>query len=41
MPLQLNKQQSDLFDFVKKSHGDQKRKYTGEPYWNHLKNVPT
>ncbi|WP_334436931.1 HD domain-containing protein [Bradyrhizobium sp. AZCC 1610] len=26
-------------DFAKTAHGDQKRKYTGEPYWHHLKEV--
>lgn len=39
MGLQLSKKQSDLFDFVKMSHGEQKRKYTGDPYWTHLKSV--
>lgn len=28
-----------LLEFVKQKHGDQKRKYTGEPYWHHLTNV--
>lgn len=28
-------------EFVSYWHGDQKRKYTGEPYVNHLKNVYT
>lgn len=32
----LTPQQSYLFDFVKHQHGDQVRKYTGEPYYNHL-----
>ena len=26
-------------DFAKAAHGDQKRKYTGEPYWTHLVRV--
>lgn len=25
-----------LIEFVKQWHGEQKRKYTGEPYFNHL-----
>jgi GTP diphosphokinase / guanosine-3',5'-bis(diphosphate) 3'-diphosphatase len=25
--------------FAKNAHFDQKRKYTGEPYWNHLHEV--
>ena len=28
--------QISMLEFVIKSHGDQKRKYTGEPYWKHL-----
>lgn len=28
-----------LFEFVIAQHGNQKRKYTGEPYWVHLRNV--
>ena len=28
-----------LLEFVKHWHGDQVRKYTGEPYWHHLVNV--
>jgi guanosine-3',5'-bis(diphosphate) 3'-pyrophosphohydrolase len=35
----LTDRQSRLFDFVKESHGDQKRKYTGAPYWIHLLSV--
>lgn len=31
--------QTLLLEFVKEYHGDQKRKYTGEPYWHHLLNV--
>jgi (p)ppGpp synthase/HD superfamily hydrolase len=26
-------------EFAKVAHGDQKRKYTGEPYWHHLQSV--
>jgi (p)ppGpp synthase/HD superfamily hydrolase len=25
--------------FAKEAHGTQRRKYTGEPYWHHLRNV--
>lgn len=32
----LNDQQLALLEFVKQKHGNQKRKYTGEPYFNHL-----
>lgn len=28
-----------VLEFAKKCHGDQKRKYTGNPYWYHLKEV--
>lgn len=35
----LTDQQLALFDFVKLKHGDQKRKYTNEPYYHHLVNV--
>ena len=35
----LNSQQLQILEFAKKWHGDQKRKYTGEPYWYHLVNV--
>lgn len=35
----MENRQKLLWDFVVKSHGDQVRKYTGEPYTNHLKNV--
>ncbi len=31
--------QSKLFELVKQYHGDQKRKYTGEPYYTHVFNV--
>ena len=26
-------------DFAIHFHGEQKRKYTGEPYWHHCRNV--
>lgn len=35
----LTYNQKLFFDFVTEKHGDQKRKYTGEPYTNHLLNV--
>lgn len=35
----LTQRQRDLFDFVKEWHGDQVRKYTGDPYWTHLLSV--
>jgi len=35
----LNDQQLALFQYVKLKHGDQKRKYTNEPYYHHLVNV--
>jgi len=37
--LKLSEQQEQLFDFVKLKHGDQKRKYTNEPYHTHLFSV--
>lgn len=37
--MELTERQSLLFDFVKLKHGDQKRKYTGEPYYTHLYSV--
>ena len=37
--MHLTDQQTALFDFVKTYHGDQKRKYTGAPYWTHLISV--
>jgi len=37
--MELNDKQTLLFEFVKTKHKDQKRKYTGEPYFNHLHNV--
>lgn len=35
----LSPQQKKLFEFVTKCHGTQVRKYTKEPYTNHLLNV--
>lgn len=35
----MTPQQEYLLDFVKLKHGDQKRKYTNEPYWNHVLSV--
>jgi len=37
--LKLSARQRVLFDWVKHYHGDQKRKYTDEPYYVHLENV--
>lgn len=37
--MELTNRQKDLFEFVKDYHGDQKRKYTNEPYWHHLLSV--
>jgi len=37
--MELTEKQQQLFEFVKFKHGEQKRKYTGEPYYNHLLNV--
>lgn len=37
--MKLTARQLVLFDWVKSQHGDQKRKYTGEPYYTHLYNV--
>lgn len=34
--MELSKKLNLLFEFVKEQHGEQKRKYTGEPYWKHL-----
>lgn len=39
--MELTEQQTKLLGFVKQQHGDQKRKYTNEPYWHHLVNVAT
>lgn len=36
IPMVLSSQQKQFLNFVKESHGSQKRKYTGEPYWNHV-----
>lgn len=33
--LNLTNKQLQLLEFVKSCHGDQKRKYTFEPYWHH------
>ncbi len=33
--MELTARQRILFEWVKQQHGEQKRKYTGEPYWNH------
>ena len=35
----LTPRQQGLLKFVKDCHGDQKRKYTGEPYWHHVVEV--
>lgn len=35
----LNELQEKLFEFVKEKHKEQVRKYTNEPYFNHLFNV--
>lgn len=35
----LSEQQHRLLEFVKEKHGDQKRKYSFEPYWNHVFSV--
>lgn len=34
--MKLNFKQEQFLDFVKDEHGDQVRKYTGEPYWYHV-----
>lgn len=39
--MEWTSQQKALLDFVKSWHGDQKRKYTGAPYWTHLVSVAT
>lgn len=39
LPTFLTPQQDRLLQFVILMHGDQKRKYTGEPYWYHVVNV--
>jgi len=35
----ITPQQEKLLEFVKECHGDQVRKYTGEPYWTHVYEV--
>ncbi|MGN7890451.1 metal-dependent phosphohydrolase [Dyadobacter endophyticus] len=37
--LELTERQWALFDYVKQMHGEQKRKYTGAPYYTHLLSV--
>ncbi|WP_439581210.1 metal-dependent phosphohydrolase [Dyadobacter bucti] len=37
--MELTGRQWQLFDFVKQMHGDQKRRYSGEPYYIHLLSV--
>ena len=37
--MELREEQRKLLEFVKKQHGSQIRKYTGEPYWNHVYSV--
>lgn len=37
--LELTERQWALFDYVKQMHGQQKRKYTGAPYYTHLLSV--
>jgi (p)ppGpp synthase/HD superfamily hydrolase len=32
----FDKMQLELLEFVKRKHGEQKRKYTGDPYWTHV-----
>ena len=39
--MKLTTQQTNLFEWVKQQHGSQVRKYTGEPYCNHLERVAT
>ena len=39
--LELDDKQKLLFEFVKFHHEGQVRKYTGEPYHNHLLSVAT
>ena len=33
--MKLSAKEKLVLEYVKRSHGDQKRKYTGEPYWTH------
>lgn len=37
--MKLTERQNQLLEFVKTQHGEQKRKYTGLPYWTHLLSV--
>ena len=37
--MKLTERQNHLLEFVKTQHGEQKRKYTGLPYWTHLLSV--
>lgn len=34
--MKLTDRQEKLLEFVKEQHGEQVRKYTGEPYWHHV-----
>ena len=34
--MELSNRQKRFLEFVKEQHGEQKRKYTGEPYWHHV-----
>lgn len=37
--MKFTERQQNLLEFVKIQHGEQVRKYTGEPYWNHVISV--
>jgi len=37
----MTERQELLFEWIKEQHGEQKRKYSGEPYWTHLLAVAT
>lgn len=37
--MELTERQARFLEFVKEQHGDQKRKYTFEPYWTHVYEV--
>lgn len=37
--IEQRKRREELSDLVKRYHGSQNRKYTGDPYWIHLQNV--
>lgn len=37
--MQLTERQEALLEFVKEEHGNQKRKYSDEPYWKHVVRV--